>query len=105
VNGEAIYGTTGTPFANSLPWGRCTKKLTAKGGTLYLHVFDWPADGKLVVPSLDGKVRSARLLATGEKLAINPDDNGQLVISVPKNAPDKISSTIKLEVQGPIQST
>src|SRR5215469_18345009 len=102
VNGEAIYGTTGTPFSNPLPWGRCTKKLTAKGGTLYLHVFDWPADGKLVVPSLEGKVKSARLLATGEKLAINPGDNGQLIISVPKDAPDKISSTIKLEVQGSI---
>jgi alpha-L-fucosidase len=104
VNGKAIYGTTGTPFANPLPWGRCTKKLTAKGGTLYLHVFDWPTDGKLTVPSLEGKAKSARLLATGKKLAMNVGDDGQLVISVPKNAPDKISSTIVLEVLGPIQS-
>lgn len=104
VNGEAIYGTTGTPFAKPLPWGRCTKKLTANGGTLYLHVFDWPADGKLTVPSLEGKVKSARLLATGEKLAMSMGDDGQLVISVPKDAPDKISSTIELEVQGSIQS-
>lgn len=104
VNGEAIYGTTASPFAKQLPWGRCTKKITADGGTLYLHVFDWPADGKLIVPSLEGNVKSARLLATGEKLAMNVDTNGQLVLSVPKDAPDKISSTIKLEVQGPIQS-
>jgi alpha-L-fucosidase len=104
VNGEAIYGTTGTPFAKPLPWGRCTKKLTANGGTLYLHVFDWPANGKLTVPSLEGKVKSARLLATGEKLAMSMGDDGQLVISVPNDAPDKISSTIKLEVQGSIQS-
>lgn len=101
VNGESIYGTTGSPFGRP-SWGRCTKKLTAKGGTLYLHVFDWPADGKLTVPSLEGKVKSARLLATGEKLAMNVANDGQLVISVPKDAPDKISSTIKLEVQGPV---
>ena len=42
VNGEAIYGTTASPFKR-LPWGRCTKKLTPDGAILYLHVFDWPA--------------------------------------------------------------
>jgi alpha-L-fucosidase len=103
VNGEAIYGTTASPFEKQPAWGRCTKKLTRSGGTLYLHVFDWPADGKLVVPSLEGIVKSARLLATGEKLAMSADANGELLISVPKDAPDKISSTIKLEVEGPIQ--
>ena len=51
VNGEAIYGTTASPFKR-LAWGRCTKKLTADGATLYLHVFNWPADGKLLVPGL-----------------------------------------------------
>lgn len=103
VNGEAIYGTTASPFDKQPAWGRCTKKVTRKGGTLYLHVFDWPADGNLVVPSLQGMVKSARLLATGKKLAMNVDANDELVISVPKEAPDKISSTIKLEVQGAIQ--
>lgn len=103
VNGEAIYGTTASPFDKQPAWGRCTKKLTRNGGTLYLHVFDWPADGKLVVPSLQGTVKFARLLATGKKLAMNVDANDELVISVPKDAPDKISSTIELEVRGPIQ--
>ena len=42
VNGEAIYATTASPF-KSLPWGRCTKKLTDGGATLYLHVFNGPA--------------------------------------------------------------
>ena len=44
VNGEAIYGTTASPFKR-LPWGRCTKKLTPDGAILYLHVFNWP-DGR-----------------------------------------------------------
>jgi alpha-L-fucosidase len=39
VNGDAIYGTSRSPFAY-LPWGVATRK----GGTLYLHVFDWPKD-------------------------------------------------------------
>ena len=103
VNGESIYGTTASPFTNQLSWGRCTKKVAHNGATLYLHVFDWPADGKLVVPAPPGKVQSARLLATGEKLAMNTNPNGEMVLSLPAAAPDKISSTIKVEIKGAIQ--
>ena len=50
TNSESIYGTTASPFEN-IPWGRCTKKDAGNGITqLYLHVFDWPEDGKLEVP-------------------------------------------------------
>ena len=104
LNGESIYGTTASPFAEQLPWGRCTRRVTAKGETLYLHVFDWPADGKLVVPPLPGKVESAWLLATGESLPINTDANGALILRLPKDAPDNISSTIKVDVEGSIES-
>jgi alpha-L-fucosidase len=100
VNGEAVYGTTASPFKEQLSWGRCTKKVGANGTTLYLHVFNWPADGKLVVPSLEGKVKSAQLLADGKKLETSVDDKGALVITLPAAAPDKISSTIKMEVEG-----
>ena len=37
TNGEAIYGTTASPFKR-LPWGRATEK----PGKLFLHVFEWP---------------------------------------------------------------
>ena len=57
VNSASIYGTSASPFA-TLPWGRATRK----GQTLYLHVFDWPANGTLDVP-LQNKIRSAKLLA------------------------------------------
>lgn len=104
VNAESIYGTTASPFAEQLPWGRCTRRVTAQGETLYLHVFDWPADGKLVVPALPGKVQSAWLLATGESLPINTDTNGSVVLRLPKDAPDTIASTIKMDVAGSIES-
>ena len=45
LNGESIYGTSAGPF-KSLGWGRCTRK----GPRLYLHVFNRPADGILLVP-------------------------------------------------------
>ncbi|HUB67001.1 MAG TPA: alpha-L-fucosidase [Candidatus Methylacidiphilales bacterium] len=99
VNGEAIYGTTASPFKQPLAWGRCTKKADATGTTLYLHVFDWPKDGKLTVPELKSDVASATLLDGGAKLATASTADG-LVITVPAQAPDKISSTVVVKING-----
>ena len=79
VNGESIYATTASPFSR-LPWGRCTKKLHDAGATLYLHVFDWPKDGKLIVPGLRNEVRSAWLLATDKTLECTAGADGVTVV-------------------------
>jgi alpha-L-fucosidase len=98
VNGEAIYATTASPF-KKLAWGRCTKKIQGDQTILYLHVFDWPQDGSLLVPGLKNKALSAKLLATGETLAFKNTDEG-VTITVPKTAPDEISSTVVLTIAG-----
>ena len=98
VNGEAIYDTTASPFKR-LPWGRGTKKISGSNTTLYLHVFNWPADGKLLVPGLKNTISSAKLLATGKKLKTTATSDGVLV-DVFTNAPDAISSTIVLQFTG-----
>jgi alpha-L-fucosidase len=100
VNGEAIYGTTASPFSR-LPWGRCTTKLKADGATLYLHVFDWPTNGRLVVPGLKSKVKTARLLAARNRLEVEAGADG-VVLTVPDKAPDPHVSVIRLEVEGPL---
>jgi len=98
VNGEAIYGTTKSPSQTQPAWGR----ITQKGNTLYLHVFDWPADGKISVAGLKTKVGSATLLASGENLKTNSGAAGATIF-VPENAPDKIASTIVLKFNDPPQ--
>jgi len=100
VNGQAIYGTTASPFKR-LPWGRCTKKINPDGVILYLHVFDWPADGMLQVPGLKSQIRSATLLADGRRLEVQQGQKGP-IIRLPADPPDRISSTVMLEIQGPI---
>ena len=102
VNGQSIYGTSAGPFAAKLPWGRCTSKISHGNTTLYLHVFDWPADGKLLVPGLKNKVKSARLLTESgaKKMSFQSGDDG-LTISLPAIAPDAISSTVVLNLKGP----
>ena len=94
VNGPSLYGTTASVFP-SLPWGRCTRK----GQTLYLHVFEWPADGNLVVP-LVNEVKKATLLARpGVKLEVEQETT-DVVLTVPKTAPDAIDTVIALQIEG-----
>jgi len=101
VNGEAIYGTTASPFKTQPKWGRLTKKITKDGATLYLHVFDWPQDGKLSLPEV-GNVESATLLADKRKLPVN-SGGGTMSIVMPPTPPDVISSTVVLRIKGPLQ--
>jgi alpha-L-fucosidase len=92
-NGAAIYATGASPFADALPWGRVTQK----PGHLYLHVFDWPADGKLVVP-MRNAVQHAHLLATpGIALKTTRSKDGVTVV-VPAQAPDAIASVVVLDL-------
>ena len=98
VNGEAIYASERSPLA-PLSWGRCTMKVEKGKTFLYFSVFEWPADGKLVVSGLSNKVVSAKLLANGVKLRTLPATAG-LTISLPAKAPDAIASVIKVEVKG-----
>jgi alpha-L-fucosidase len=94
-NGEAIYGTTASPFRR-LPWGRCTRK----GRRLYLHVFDWPASGALPVPGLKSRVRKACLLADpGRVLRVAAAGDGQTV-HLPPRAPDPAVSVVVLDLDG-----
>ncbi len=99
VNGEAIYGTTASPF-RALPWGRCTKKARENDATLYLHIFDWPSDGRLTLPGLRNDVVAARLLAGGAVTAEKTDEG--VILRVPEKAPDPIASVIAVEIAGPI---
>jgi len=98
ANSESIYGTSASPF-EKLIWGRCTIKKHKSGTTLYLHVFDWPKDGKLLIPGLESEVKSARLLVGGAELKSQKNATG-VVVDLPAEAPDAIASVIKMEIAG-----
>ena len=75
---------------------------TTKGDRLYLHVFDWPAGGKLELPRLkgSGKVVAASLLAGNKKVAVEQGADGKVVLALPQAAPDPLSSTVVVTVRG-----
>ena len=88
---QAIYGTTYTPLQGQ-PWGQATRK----GEKLYLHVFEWPQDGKLVVDSFAGQAKSASLFS-GDALPFSQHGN-QLVISVPAERPDPDAAVLEVVI-------
>jgi len=97
ANGESIHATTASPFEQT-PWGRCTQKPLDGGITrLYLHVFDWPADARLLVPGLAGQPVGARLLVGGQALEVRKE-GPEIVITLPAAAPDPIATVVCLDV-------
>ncbi|MCX6873621.1 MAG: alpha-L-fucosidase [Verrucomicrobia bacterium] len=103
LNGEAIFGTSASPFKKQLPWGRCTKKVDAAGATLFFHVFQWPTDGKLAVPGLKNQVETAYLLADPAKKPLQTAaDAAGATIHLPAAAPDKDISLVVVRVKGQV---
>ncbi|MCU0981802.1 MAG: alpha-L-fucosidase [Pirellulaceae bacterium] len=94
----AIHGAGPTPFG-PLAWGECT----TRGNTLFLHVFQWPADGRLVVPGLRTKVNSARLEGGGQ-LAVEWAAD-VLTIMLPPRRPDTLIPVVTLEMAGPTDAS
>ncbi len=94
VNSESIYGTTASPIGKP-EWGYCT----AKGETLYLHVTEWPADGKLSVKLPNAGAAKAHLLADkkNKALPVTCTDN-QVTVTLPGEAPDAVVSVVVLTV-------
>lgn len=103
VNGESIYGSQRVPTH----WGgggphNCGMlgKATAKGDTVYLHVFRWPGE-TAAIPGVKNKVVSARVLATGEPAEIEQTADGHLFLKgLPLEPPDPDDTVILLELDG-----
>jgi len=112
VNSEAIYGTTATVFGTEFGGEEKAKdgygrevtvnsgkdwRCTTKAGKLYIHIFNWPASGQLELPGLQSKVTGAYLLAGKKQVKFTQNDRGVILI-LPQEAPDKISSVVRVEI-------
>jgi alpha-L-fucosidase len=92
-------GISGMPLQN---WGVTTRK----GNKLYLHVFEWPKDGKLYVGGLQTPVNKATLLtdATRKALPVKKEAQNVLVIQLPVKAPDTANTVVVLELKGSMKA-
>ncbi|MDR2673804.1 MAG: alpha-L-fucosidase [Opitutaceae bacterium] len=132
VNSAAIHGTRASPWPRQLPWGRATRRpLPAAGETLYLHIWNWPDDGRLLLPALHQTPRTLAFLAggtggaraSGGTTAVAADktytgiayDNnpaaptaqntpGGLLVNLPPGpAPDQYITVLALEFDAPVR--
>ncbi len=91
INGDSIYGTTASRF-KELTFGRST----TKGHRLYLHIFDWPADGRLVLPGLVSNPVSAHFLQDPNCPIGITCEPINVVLAVPEKALDPVVTVIEL---------
>ena len=98
ANGEAIYGTTASPTGRPA-WGRITTKAGDATTTLYLHVFDWPKDGRLPV-LVSNEAEGCHLLVDPARTFKTARDDNGLAVTLTGDAPDAICSVVVLKIKG-----
>jgi alpha-L-fucosidase len=95
-NGESIYGTTASPLPEQ-PWGRST----VKADRVYLHVFSWPADGKLPIPGLKNTILSAYPLAAPGTKLVTVRESGTAAVRLGGCTKDQYDTVLVLQLDGP----
>jgi alpha-L-fucosidase len=94
-NGESIYGTSASPFAET-PWGACT----TRDNKLYLHILRWPEEGMLLINGIKNDILAAYfLLEESNKLSIQKRGD-QIKIDLPQKPLDQHNTVIVLELEG-----
>ena len=112
VNGEAIYGSGPTPFAEAhgypdrasldekgfpiwVPmWDwRCT----TKPGRIFIHFFQWPGPAFTLTGVMRAVTNAYLLAERGTPLKVTQSGN-KLTVALPAQAPDPIASVLVLEV-------
>lgn len=93
--GESIYGSKQTDLPIQ-PWGVTTRK----ADSLYLHIFHWPEDGKIIVGGLTSEMVSATILSHPQQ-SVKPTriNAWDVEIRLPKTAPDTVNTVIALKLK------
>jgi len=99
-NGESIYESDPCQ-----PRTSNYASFTRKGNTLYMHVYFWPGD-YVAIAGLKVQIKSARMLASGQKVNFQQDRFRVRFTDLPAKAPDYPVTTIAIECDAePTQDT
>lgn len=93
-NSESIYGST-YGFIPAQPWG----VTTAKPGKLFLHVFNHPKNGKLLIPDFTNTVTNIYALATKRKVQFAKSGK-DIVVTIPSTITDAANTIYVVEYKG-----
>ena len=94
---QMIYAADPSPWGRELPWGDAT----VKDGKLNLAVYDWPADGQIVLPGLSNKIKSAGLWVDGKLQPVKTEKHGTwTAVSLPASRPEDLIAVVEIVVEG-----
>jgi len=92
-NGESIYRSHAGPRLEDP-----NIRVTRKGTTLYLHLLEWPARNRIVLPNVIAEgVKEAALLGSGSELEVVETDEGAELRGLPIMPPDPLVNVIRVE--------
>ena len=94
INGEAIYDNmaTGLPVQN---WGVTTRK----DDHLYLHIYQWPKNGQLVVGGLSADVAKAYFVASKNAVICEKLGDKDMLVHLPAECPDTVNTVIAIQLK------
>jgi alpha-L-fucosidase len=98
-NGESIYGTEASPLPLQ-NWGVST----VKENKLYLHIFNWPSDGKLYVGGLRSDIASISLLTDPSKKISFTRSSDNYVLNVGNNAADTVNMVLVVKLKNKLST-
>jgi alpha-L-fucosidase len=98
ANSKSIYNCTYAPSSFKVPENT---KLTYNPQTkrLYVHLFEYPSNGKLELPGYKGKVRYAQFLNDYSELKYEASGDDNLTLGLPKNKPRYDIPVVELVLQ------
>jgi alpha-L-fucosidase len=98
ANSNAIYNCTYAPAGFKVPDStRLTYNKAA--GRLYVHVYDYPKNGKLILPGYSGKIKYAQFLNDHSELLYKPSGTDDLVLTLPANKPPYEIPVVELTLE------
>ncbi len=105
VNARAIEGAQANPFPEPPAWGRVTRAANGDGSArLYLHVFDWPSDGRLRLSGLLSEVRAVQILGQRTRNLWTFDRDGDAyVFNLPEAPLDAACTVVAVDLAGPLE--
>lgn len=94
---HVVYSAGPSPWGHAMPWG----DVTTSDATLNLVVFDWPADGRLLLPGLQTEIAAAGVVAGGQLQPVQWTARGTWTeLKLPAAPPDRPASIVALKLKG-----
>ncbi len=99
ANGPSIYNCTYAPDNYRVPEGtKLTYNKTT--GRVYVQIYNYPKNGKLILPGYNGKIKYAQLINDHSEVIYKPLNTNDLELTLPVKKPDYEIPVVELTPEG-----